>query len=143
MFARKYGAILPAGLPFRAYFLFLLRDATQMIFSFTFPTVLTKYVAKYNMIENENRDKFQASAQIISPAIATVISVYFHLWGLDIYNRRELKMWQRQSLIIKAYPATLGMFFIRVVGPFCIGPTINTYFRDSINNSWDRYVRLD
>eukprot|EP01083_Nonionella_stella_P214644 773238_1 len=129
LFARKYGAILPSGLPFRSYFLFLVRDANQMAFAFTIPSVLTKYVIKNNIINEDNRIKFETFSQLTLPVFALGISTYFHLLALDIYNRRELKFRYRQSLIFKVYPSTLALCMIRIIPPFCIGPPLNTYFR--------------
>ena len=114
-----------------------------MTFAFTLPNVLTKYVVKYNIINEENRDKFETYAQLTLPNVALIISVYLHLWGLDVYNRREFKFMNRQSLILKAYPATLGMFVIRCIPPFCIGPTLNTYFRKSLKQKYCNDSVLD
>eukprot|EP01084_Bolivina_argentea_P039761 73473_1 len=139
LFARKFGAILPTGLPLRAYLIFLIRDANQMLFTFTLPSVFTRYAVENNIIHNDKRDKFETYAQLTLPNVALIISVYLHLWALDVYNRRELKLRYRQSLIWKAYPATLGMFIIRCIPPFCIGPTLNTYFRRSITDKYFTY----
>ena len=127
-FAKLFGAIKPAPVPMGSYGLWFTRDILSMAFIFTLPPIVTPIITQ----KSEGWLSPAASgvlAQLTSPVVLQLPATALHLGGLDYYNRRNVSLGDRATLLREKYGKILVARSLRVFFPFSIGAMMNKKLR--------------
>ncbi|CAG8562937.1 2497_t:CDS:2 [Ambispora gerdemannii] len=129
-FTRMFGAIAPRSLPIATYGFFAARDSLTMAASFNMPDIMGSRLYENGWVSD--RERAMNFAQIASPALAQLVSTPLHLFGLDLYNRRDVTMGGRTKLVMQQYSKSTFARIVRIAPAFGIGGVANRVFRRRI-----------
>ena len=75
------------------------------------------------------RREAEDAAQLVSPVVIQLLSTPFHLYALDLYNRKAAAASDRVRLVLDKYAVSVAARCARILPAFGIGGVANRFFR--------------
>lgn len=74
----------------------------------------------------------QSVAQFVAPAAVQFLSTPLHLMGLDVYNRSNITLGERFTMVKRAWLSSSLARIARIVPAFGVGGVVNTSARRNL-----------
>jgi hypothetical protein len=125
-FARLFGKGVPKPMAYSSMACFGARNGMTILASFSLPGIISKRLQAETKMSKSRSDFL---TQLIIPVSMQVFNTPLHLLGLDIYNRENATLSERNAFIKKEYTKTLIARMGHIFPAYGIGGVLNEYLR--------------